>query len=352
MEFMNPAYLWLLLALPAAFAVWFFWGRRSHTLKNTQVSRVRVSTKAGTALTGLIWISKGALWSSLVLGLAGTVFPFNKIGTDSAGVIYMTIDTSGSTKSGGVHFPYENWLAFYFDPKTNPEYKPPTDKPEDAARPVQPVDTELGAARVFIEHAGGLRVGLTVFDSKFFYTYPATKNPEVAISVLDQIRVYTDKYGGGTNFDGPINGVGEDGALQGALRVFNKEDGNATRIYIMVTDGMAGVNEDRAKELAAAYKELGIHFFVFGVDRPWADLNNSSLQPLIKFAQSVDGTVVRVQDEAAFKAAIGQIEALARASVRTVYTKERQDSLLLLLMVAAVSFASWIGLSVVRRSTL
>jgi hypothetical protein len=140
--------------------------------------------------------------------------------------------------------------------------------------------------------------------------------------------------------------------LQGALRVFNKEDGNAVRIYIMVTDGQASINEDRAKELAAAYKELGIHFFVFGVDRPWADLENSSLQPIIKFAQSVDGTVVRVQDEAAFKAAIGQIEALARASVRTVYTKERQDSLLFLLMIAGVSFASWIGLSVVRRSTL
>lgn len=352
MEFMNPVYLWLLLALPAAFTVWFFWGRRSHTLKNTQVSRVRVSTKAGTALTALIWLSKGSLYSALVLGLAGTVFPFNKVGTDSAGVIYMTIDTSGSTKTGGVHFDYERYLSYYFDPRTNPEYKPKTDKPEDAARAVQPIDAELGAAKAFIENAGGLRVGLTVFDSKFFLTYPATKTPEVAVSVLDQIRTYTDKYGGGTNFDGPINGAGEDGALQGALRVFNKEDGNATRIYIMVTDGMASVNEDRAKELAAAYKELGIHFFVFGVDTPWKDLNNSSLQPLIKFAQSVDGTVVRVQDEAAFKQALTQIDALARASVRTVYTKERQDSLLFLLMVAAISFATWIGLSVVRRSTL
>jgi hypothetical protein len=352
MEFMNPHYLWLLLALPVYFAVWFYWGRRSHTLKNTQVSRVRVSTKAGAALTGLIWLSKGALWASLVLGLAGTVFPFNKVGTDSAGVIYMTIDTSGSTKIGGVHFPYENWLGYYFDKRTHPDYKPPTANPEDAARAIQPVDTELGAAKMFIEHAGGLRIGLTVFDTKFFYTYPATKTPEVAISVLDQIRTYTDKYGGGTNFDGPVGSNANDGALQGALRVFNKEDGNATRIYIMVTDGMASIDEGRAKELAAAYKELGIHFFVFGVDKPWTDLSNSSLQPIIKFAQSVDGTVVRVQDEAAFKASLTQIEALARASVRTVYTKERQDSLLMLLAVAALSFAVWIGLSVIRRSPL
>src|SRR5689334_2030047 len=86
MEFMNPHYLWLLLAFPVYFAVWFYWGRRSHTLKNTQVSRVRVSTKAGAALTALIWLSKGALWTSLVMGLAGTVFPFNKVGTDAAGV--------------------------------------------------------------------------------------------------------------------------------------------------------------------------------------------------------------------------------------------------------------------------
>ena len=115
---------------------------------------------------------------------------------------------------------------------------------------------------------------------------------------------------------------------------------------------MSSIDEGRAKELAAAYKELGIHFFVFGVDRPWTDLSNSSLQPIIKFAQSVDGTVVRVQDEAAFKASLTQIEALARASVRTVYTKERQDSLLMLLAVAALSFAVWIGLSVIRRSPL
>lgn len=352
MEFMNPVYLWLLLALPAAFAVWFFWGRRSHTLKNTQVSRVRVSTKAGTALSALIWLSKGSLWSALVLGLAGTVFPFNKIGTDSAGVIYMTIDTSGSTKTGGVHFPYENWLAFYFDPRTNPKYKPPTDKPEDAARAAQPVDTELGAARVFIEHAGGLRVGLTVFDSKFFYTYPATKNPGVAISVLDQIRVYTEKYGGGTNFDGPVNGAGEDGALQGALRVFNKEDGNAVRIYIMVTDGQASINEDRAKELAAAYKELGIHFFVFGVGEKWTNIDSNDVKASVDFAKSVGGTYVSVQDEQKFNAAIAEIDQLARASVRTVYVNDRQDSLLQLLAVAALSFAMWLGLSAIRRSSL
>ena len=352
MEFMNPYYLWMLLALPVFFAAWYFWGRRSHTLKNTQVSRVRVSTALGATLTGLIWVSKIVLWSSLTLGLAGSFFPFNKIATDAAGVIYMTIDTSGSTKTGGVHFDYENWLAFYFDKRTDPSYVPPNDDPELAKRDAQPIDTELGAARVFIEHAHGLRVGLTVFDDKFFYTYPATKDGDVAIDVLPQIRSYTQRISGGTNFDGPFTGRLQDGGLQGALNLFRKEDGNATRIYIMVTDGMAPIDEGRAKELADAYKELGIKFFVFGVDRPWEKLDNPNIQPVINFAKSVDGTVVSVQDEAQFKAAILQIEELARSSVRTVVVKERQDSLLLLLCVAFVSFAMWLGLSAIRRSSL
>ena len=353
MEFMNPTYLWLLSALPVFLAVWFFWGRRAHTLNNTQVSRVRVSTKLGAALTVLIWISKIALWSSLSLGMVGTVFLFDKIATDAAGVIYVTVDTSGSTKVGGVHFDYENWLAYFFDPRTNPAYEPKSDDPEEKKRESQPIDTELGAVRVFIEHALGLRVGLTVFDDKFFYTYPATKDSQVAIDMLPQIRKYAQEISsGGTNFDGPFEGRMQDGGLQGALYLFNKEDGNAVRIYIMVTDGMAPIDPDRGKELAEKYKELGIHFFVFGVDTPWTNLDNTSLKPIIDFAKSVDGQVVQVQDEAQFKAAIVKIEELARSSVRTIYVKDRQDSLLILLAIALVSFVMWLGLSAIRRSSL
>lgn len=365
MEFMNPSYLWLILALPVFFVLWWFWGRRSYTLKNTQVARARVSTKLGATLTIGIWASRIALWTSLALAIAGSYFPFNRIGTDAAGIIYMTVDTSGSTVTGGVHYDYERELAYHFDKTLDPANKPPPPKPDNPGgymmdqkpvptRDAQPLDVELGAAKTFIEHSNGLRVGLTIFDDKFFNSYPATKNTDVAIDVLTEMRKYGALYSSttGTNFDGPFDGRPNVGALQGALSVFGKESGNPTRIYIMLTDGMASIDDGRAKELAAAYKKLGIHFFVFGVDSQWSNLETPGLQPLIKFAKSVDGEVVSVQDPAQFKAALEKIDALAHSSIRTVYIKEKHDALLLLLAVALVSFALWLGLSALRRSSL
>lgn len=352
MEVLNWDYLLVIAALPLFIWVWWKWGRRSHTLKNTQVSRVRVSTKLGATLTFLIWASKSTLWIALVLGLAQAYFPFNQLGTEAAGVIHLGVDTSGSTRTGGVHYEYENWLAYYFDKRTDPAYVPPSDKPEDQKRDAQPIDTELGAARVFIEKSLGLRVGVSIFDDKVFYVYPATKDSQVAIGVLPQIRRYVDVYNTGTNFDGPAPGRPLNGGLQGALNLFSKEDGNAVRIYILVTDGMAPIDDARMKELVDAYKELKINFFVFGVDRPWEDLNNSSLKPILDFTKAVNGTAVRVQDKAAFEAAVEKIGDLARASVRTVYIKERHDALLLLLTIALVAAAMWLGLSALRRSDL
>jgi hypothetical protein len=350
MEFMNPTYLWMILALPVFFAVWYRWGRRSHTLKNTQVSRIRVGTKLGTVLTALIWTSKGALWVSLCMAIAGSFLPFTKTATDSAGVIYMTIDTSGSTEMFDPANDFERKLAIRFNPRLAPGYQPA--EGESTPSPPKVMDVELGAARVFIEHAGGLRVGLTVFDDKLFYVYPATKAQDVAIGVLTQIRKYKSEQEGtaGTNFDGPV-GSKPDGALQGALNVFRKEDGNSTRIYIMVTDGISGIDSTRAAELAAAYKELGIHFFVFGVGEKWTNVNGSDVKASVDFTKSVGGTFVSVQDEAAFNKALAEIDQLARASVRTVYVNDRQDSLLFLLAVAALSFAIWIALSAIRRSS-
>lgn len=350
MEFMNPNYLWLILALPVFFAAWYKWGRRSHTLKNTQVSRIRVGTKLGTLLTVLIWTAKGALWISLCMAIAGSFLPLSKTATDAAGVIYMTIDTSASTEMFDPANEFERKLAIRFNPALAPGYVPA--EGETPPNPPKLMDVELGASKAFIEHAGGLRVGLTVFDDKLFYVYPATKAQDVAIGVLAQIRKYKAEQSGvaGTNFDGPV-GSSPDGALQGALNVFRKEDGNATRIYIMVTDGIAGINADRAKELAAAYKELGIQFFVFGVGPKWSDVNGSDVKAIVDFAKSVDGTYVSVQNEEQFNTALAEIDQLARASVRTVYVNDRQDSLLFLLTVAALSFAMWIGLSAVRRSS-
>jgi len=351
MEFMNPNYLWLIAALPVFFAVWYRWGRRTHTLKNTQVSRIRVGTKLGTVLTFLIWTSKGALWVSLCMAIAGSFLPLSKTATDSAGVIYMTIDTSASTEMFDPANEFERKLAIRFDPRMAPGYVP--SEGEQSANPPKLMDVELGAAKAFIEHAGGLRVGLTVFDDKLFYVYPATKSHDVAIGVLTQIRKYKAEQQGtaGTNFDGPV-GSRPDGALQGALNVFRKEDGNATRIYIMVTDGIAGIDSTRAAELAAAYKELGIHFFVFGVGEKWTNIDSNDVKASVDFAKSVGGTYVSVQDEQKFNAAIAEIDQLARASVRTVYVNDRQDSLLQLLAVAALSFAMWLGLSAIRRSSL
>jgi hypothetical protein len=352
MEFMNPNYLWLILALPVFFAAWYKWGRRSHTLKNTQVSRIRVGTKLGTVLTFLIWTSKGALWVSLCMAIAGSFLPLSKTAIDAAGVIYMTIDTSSSTVMSGPVNEQEVKLAVNFDKRLDPAYVPA--EGEEKLTPMV-IDSQLGAARAFIEHSHGLRVGVTIFDDKLYYIYPATKDQHAAIAVLPQIqdyvrRVWAGPGTAGTNFDGPTSSK-PDGALVGAQRVFGKEPGNPTRIYIMITDGISSIADDRAKELRAAYEALGIKFFVFGVGKEWTDVNADKVKTLVDFTRSVNGTIVSVQDKAQWDAALAQIDQLARASVRTVYVNDRQDSLLFLLAVAAVSFAMWIGLSAIRRSS-
>jgi hypothetical protein len=364
MDFMNPHYLWALMALPVFFGLWYRWGRRSHTLKNTQVSRMRASTTLGAVLTGFIWLSKAALWTSLCLALAGSFFSFAKLTTDSAGITYITVDTSGSTVMGGPNNRAEKILASSVDPRFHPDYKAPErpapnpggymmdQKPEDTPRTAMHIDTELGVVHAIFNNSPGVRLGLTIFDDQMYYMYPATKEHGIVLSLLADIKRYSveHSYSAGTNFEGPTGSNRHDGALQGAVNLFKSEPENAVRAYVMVTDGVASISDERMEQLVTIFKEQKIHFFLIGVGDSWKDMNaTGNIQRIIEFAKRVDGFA---QDEARFAEAMRRINDLARSSVRTVVIKERQDALLLLLAIAAISFAAWLSLSAVRRVSL
>jgi hypothetical protein len=360
MRFLHPEYLWLLAALPVFFTVWFMWGRRANTLKDTQLSsRTKLKSGWGTFLTIGIWTAKTTIWVALVLGLMQTSLLYYSFVTESSGLIYFTEDTSGSL-SWGVTTPQEIKLAALYNPefKDGPINKDPANKDPMSSRGMkfpQRVETGLGAIKLFIQHSHGLRIGLTAFDDQFFYLHPATTHEEVILNMLPQIKKYCDTHSTGTNFDGPIPGTSEPyaGALQGAVDVFNaeQETGDNTHIFIMVTDGDSSISEDRAADLKDEFQRLKIHMFVFGIGPDWL-ADGPSVQPLKNFVKSVGGEIVPVEDVARFEAATDHIDTLAASTVHTRKVEHPQDALLLWLAIAGGAFVLYLVFVALRRSTL
>ena len=357
MRFHSPEYLALLVLLPIFFAVWLKLGRRQHTLKNTQVSRVPRFNMLGTTLNVGIWASKFTIWTCLVCALAGMSVTGYLSATDASGVIHISQDTSGSMKFG-ITNANEIALAQVYDPTARDPSKVQGNgsisqtKAEQQQRPARRIDASLGAIKTFIQHSHGLNVGLSAFDDKFFYLYPATKNNEVSLALLDNLRYYIDHHSTGTNFDGPM---GDDetqvGAIQGAVNLFRNEPADVVHIWIMVTDGDATIDEKRAEELKQQFLDLKIHLFVFGIGDDWFK-NASDVQPMTNFAKSVGGKVASVEKPEEFQALVKEIDALARANVHLVHVEEQHNALLLLLAIAAIAFAVYLGLTTLRRSSL
>ena len=351
MRFHSPEYLALLVLLPVFFAIWLKLGRRQHTLKNTQVSRAPRLSMLGTSLNIGIWTCKATLWTCLVCAMAGMTVTGYLSATDASGVIHISQDTSGSMKFG-ITNPNEISLARFYDPNVkDPAANAPANgaisqtKEEQQQRPARRIDASLGAIKTFILHSHGLNVGLSAFDDKFFYLYPATKNKEVSLELLENLRHYIDSHSTGTDFDS------EKGALQGAVNLFRNEPKDVVHIWIMVTDGDATINEKRAEELKEQFKELNIKLFVFGIGDDWFK-NASDVQPMTNFAKSVGGKIASVEKPEEFQALVNEIDALARANVHLVHVEEQHNALLLLLAIAAVAFSLYLGLTALRRSSL
>jgi hypothetical protein len=296
----------------------------------------------GSLLTASIWLNKWIIWSCLVLALAGANFTVYTKVSDASGVIYVTQDTSSSMGTGESN-PEEVKLAGVYDPKLS--------DPKSAVVPAR-IDVSLGAIKLFIQHSHGLRIGLSAFDDQFFYLYPATKDDVILTSVLDQIKDYIETHSTGTNFDGPLpNGYETDGALQGAVNIFEGEPSDVVHIWIMVTDGDSTIDADRAAQLKSEFDKLKIHMFVFGVGDEWGQ-GSSDLEPLTDFVKSVGGQSAPVEDPKRFEQLTEAIDQLAQSSVHDVRQPHSQNALLVLLAIAGGAFIVNLLLTAFRRSSL
>ncbi|MBU6452593.1 MAG: VWA domain-containing protein [Cyanobacteria bacterium REEB67] len=360
MKFLSIDFLWLLAFVPA---LWILTGH-SQVFGHSQTG----IHKKSNAWSSLAWLTRGsktALWIVLCLAMAQLQTSFWHTVSQPGGTIDITQDVSGSMTTGVTDAP-EVKLA-------GPQFAAPTpssgtlsplgggsygggysmDRQQAPANTPERIDASLGAITMFIKHSHKLRIALTSFDDEVYYLYPPTTNHQVILDLLPSIKNYiVTTGGGGTNFDGP-NGVYEksDGALQGAINVLSKTRSDQARIFIMVTDGDSSIDNDRAAALAAQFKALHIHIFVFGIGDDWAS-NGDSIQPLKAFVKSVGGEVTSVQDVSKFNSMVSDIDNLAGHTVQEKQVLGYRDALIDLLKLAALFGAAYLLLSALSREQI
>lgn len=155
---------------------------------------------------------------------------------------------------------------------------------------------------------------LMSFDDDTYMMAPLTNDKKV---VLLRTAHITENVSGGTNFAGPYGYVTGIGPLQKAVDYFAENSGADTvPVVIMITDGLDGIPEDRAKQLLEMFIQAKIHFYIIGLGDSWKEGNTLDLQ---KFADNLhardknNGLVFRASNPGAMQKAMETINRLEKA---------------------------------------
>lgn len=233
MRFENPNLLWLLLVVPAALAVFFWWRERSRQKALTQFIHTRL---LGALTTGISpqrrkarhWLLVAAA-AFLIVALARPQYGFDLQKVEERGLdIIVAIDTSKSM------------LAQDIAP----------DRLERAKL----------AALELMQDAKSDRLGLVAFAGQAFLECPLTVDDtafEQSVQSLD------------------VNSISEGGtaianAIDTALAAYKESDHYKT--LVLLTDGEDTVNEEAALQAAKDAAKAGLRIFTVGVGTTAGDL--------------------------------------------------------------------------------
>lgn len=115
------------------------------------------------------------------------------------------------------------------------------------------IDLAKEAAIRFLERRQGDRVGLLVFGSETYGSWPLSSDLDV---IRQKIRALRPDFGG-TDLAKP---------LEQAVKHFEELGQSGARAIILVTDGEAPIPAPLRREIQAKLTALGIHLYLLGID--------------------------------------------------------------------------------------
>ncbi len=209
-------------------------------------------------------------------------------------------DISGSMQ-GGISDPEQ--LAFSGQP-TDPDGQPASIKRMLLAEK---------AISMFVKERQGDRVGLFLFDTSTYYSWPLSK--DLRVIELKNVGRTSQYNGGGTDFSGEL------GPIPAAIEHF-KELGQArSKILIMVTDGEDSIQEERFQLLLQQLTAMDIKVYTLAIG--WS--NPNAQNDLRKLCEATGGAVIVVGNSTDMKSGLAKINELEKSRVEVEKTVSYRD---------------------------
>jgi len=171
----------------------------------------------------------------------------------------------------------------------------------------------------------GDRVGVMVFDSQPYWSWPLTRDLRM---VYRKMQLTNRGVGGGTNF-----GEEKPGPIDAAAEQFDELGQSNTRVLIMVTDGEDSLSSDAQARLLKVLQSRGIRLYVIGVGPTLAQQDVD----IIRVAQAAGGRVFRVENGGDLNLCFQTINSLEQSPVK-VMGKEKRAELFYYFAAAAAAF--------------
>jgi len=297
-RFAEPVWLWLATGLILLIPMW----KRlrpalAHT--HTGMHKIRSSswpTKVCLALFAGTWLAMtGAMMKPRLTHQEMHEYLETRdfvIGIDRSGSMY-----SADIESAELRSEIDNFEQGERDNETKLREKFPTLYPYPAEDPSKQQKVEAGkvqrfqlaryAAYQFLQsRPEGDRAAMFTFDDEPYWSWPLGKDIKV---VLRKISELSKASGGGTNFDGPSGSNRQKGAFQATLEQFDSLGQAKTKVIVFISDGDAGINEERHQYFVDRMKAEGsnIHIFALVCGSP-SQMTNSSTQSLRRLVEEVN----------------------------------------------------------------
>lgn len=305
MTFAQPLWFMALLALPV------FWLLRSKGHLSFSDNRLLSRPSRASKFLSVAPTVLGSLTIALLaVALARPQVPGPPIPRTIPGRdIMMAVDISLS-----MSFPFKGELPKHETPKEL-EFKVPVSGPREAKpwRPtpkkdgLQRIDASQNAMMRFIENRWqgktGDRIGLILFDERPRYAWPLTDDLRM---LYRQGQFINKGFGLGTNF-----GEAPPGPIDLAVEHFQENGQADARVLILVSDGEDMLSAHTKARLAELIHENRIRFYMIGIGETLAKNDVD----IIKLADSVGGTVFRVEDADSLDRCFQKINEMEKSAI-------------------------------------
>ena len=289
-QFANPMFLWLLLAVPLV-AYFMFRRRREAAIKFSDISLLRnVRRSRRVKNRKILYVLRLLALVLLIIAMARPQAGKKTTEVSSEGIdIMLALDVSGSMK----------------------------------AEDFKPMNRLIAAKEVikdFVQGRQSDRIGLVVFSRQSFTQCPLTLDYSVLLNFLEQVDF-------GMIEDGTAIGMGIANAVN-RLRTSEAK----SRIIILLTDGINNAGEIDPLTAAQIAKTLGIRIYTIGAGKPGKALypiddptfgrryvqidNELDETQLTQVAESTGGKYFRAKSEDMLKNIYQQISELEKTKFK------------------------------------